>query len=398
MSVIIAKRVFFFVFVFVFFVPASLSARDFGLILNQGGGTGGSGGRMDSDYTAILIPRLSFLIGDVGDLHLSASIEAACYNDDWDIVPELLRAEFSWRSGNTDLRLGRMVFSDPLSIAAAGLFDGVRLSHHTMSGTFGVGVWFTGLLYRNRANIAMTEHDDTSAWGFGDPAGHYFASRRLMWALYWNHPFVAEMLRLNITMMGQFDLNGRYRASHYHNQYLMARASLPLQRFIFDLGGVFELAQATGNGSNGNTEILTAFAADAGIHWAPPAQFPNMLSLTCRFSSGEGDSLSAFTPITAASYGEILQAGISGLCIISLTYTARLHHTFSASMNVSHFISMGNSASSLGTELFGRLIWSPVSDLSLNLGGGAFLSAHGNSENDLDTRWRIELAATLALR
>ena len=390
MNKIIIRRLFIAFSIFAFLMPASLNARDFGLILNQSGGTGSDA---DFDYTALLLPRISFLIGDSGDLFISASVEAAYENGEWNIAPELLRAEFSWRSGNTDFSLGRMMFSDPMAIAAAGLFDGVRLSHHTISGTFGAGIWYTGLLYRNRANIAMTESDETSAWSFGDRLDDYFASRRIMWALYWNHPFIAEMLRLNITMMGQFDVNGRDSA--YHNQYFMARASLPLQRFIFELGGAFELAQATGNGNNDGTDILTAFAADAGIHWAPPAQFPNMLSLTSRFASGGSGNSSAFTPITAATYGEILQAEVSGLCIISLNYTARLHRTFSASMNLSQFFSTGNSVDSLGTELFGRFIWSPVSDLSLNLGGGAFLPA---ATTDEDPRWRIELAATLALR
>ena len=391
-----------------FFVPASLNAQDFGLILNQ---SAGFGSNADRDYQAVLVPRFSLLAGDSGDLFVSASVKAAYENGDWSVVPELLRTEFSWTAGSSDFRLGRMIFSDPMGIAAVGLFDGVRFSHHTMMGTVGAGLWYTGLLYKNRANIAMT-YDDATALNeelnWSRFSATYFASRRLMAALYWDHPSVAELLGLNIAFISQMDLNGRDTA--YHSHYLIAAASLPFQRFIFGLGGAVEMAQSV-NGSESDFQV--AFAGDIGVHWMPPAPFHSMLSFTGRFTSGvsERGSRAAFTPITALSYGEVLQAELPGLSILSLSYTARLHRTFSAGLTASYFVRSDTStftaypldgASSsnqfLGTEFFAHLVWSPVSDLSLNLGAGAFLPSWGDVAPRASSRWRAEMALTLALR
>ena len=395
--------------IFVFLAPVSLGAYDFGVILNQNVGIGGSGDT-GVDYDAALVPRFSVLLGDSGDLHISASVKAAYANERWSFVPELLRTEFSWNFGNADFSLGRMMFADPMNLVAVGLFDGARFSLHTAVGTFGVGVWYTGLLYKNRANISMTSDDAETLqaeldWNhFSDT---YFASRRLMASLYWEHPSVAELFRLDVALIGQADLNDR--AGSYHSQYLIVRTGIPLQRFIIELGGAVEMAQ-TVNGSN--TDLYVGLAGDIGVHWMPPVPFHNMLSLTGRFTSGQAESgsMSVFTPITTVPHGDILEARISGLSVLGLSYTARLHRTFSASLAFSHFVrsDLGTFAAYplngepnnnyfLGTELFARLIWSPVSDMGFNLGGGAFLPALGNAAPNAGPLWRVRLAVTLAL-
>jgi len=397
--------------VFAFLLPLPLSAHDFGLILNQNIGFEGTGNDTGSDYEAALIPRFSMLIDDYGDLFLSASLKVSYSNEEWSFIPELLRNEFSWAFGDTDLRVGRMIFSDPMGIAAAGLFDGIRISHHTMLGTFGGGLWYTGLLYKNRANISMTAGDAESMseeLDWSDFSNTYFASRRLMAALYWEHPSVAELFRLNVAFICQIDLNGR--TNSYHNQYLIAHASLLHQDFIFELGGALETAQSVNGGS---TDFYFGLAGGIGIHWLPPAPFHNMLSFTGLFTSGRAGSgsRSVFTPITTVSQGEILQGKISGLSILSLAYTARIYRTFSVALSASYFIRSdsetfmayplnGQPSDSyfLGTELFGRFIWNPVSDMSLNLGAGVFLPSMGDVAPNADTRWRVEMAATLALR
>ena len=394
----------------VFFTPLTVNAQDFGLILNQRFNTSGGRGNTDIDYEAALVPRFSLLIGDYGDFFVSASLKAA-YEDGWRFVPELLRTEFSWISGNSDFRLGRIMFSDPMGITAVGLFDGVLFSRHTMQGSFAAGLWYTGLLYRNRANIAMTE-DDVAAlneeldWSrFSET---YFASRRLMAALRWEHPSLAELIGLRTALIAQFDLNGR--DSSHHSQYLIAHAVLPLGRFIFELGGAMGVAQVSNGGSS---DMQVSFAGDAGMHWTPPAAFHSMVSFTGRFSSGRAESgpVSAFAPITALSHGEILQAEIPGLSLLRLGYAARLHRTFSAGLSATYFIRSDtvtylayplNGASSndhfLGAEFFCRIIWSPVSDMTLSLGAGAFLPSLGNVASDANALWRIEMALTLALR
>lgn len=394
-----------------FLMPASLGARDFGLLLNQRLWFGNASGSTDADYWAVLLPRFSALVGDYGDLFLSASLTAARENEEWNVVPELLRNEFSWRLGRTDLRAGRMVYADPMGLVAVGLFDGVHLSYHTMMGTFGIGLWYTGLLYSRRARISMTPEDAAAMneeVDWGDFFNTYFASRRMVTALHWEHPSFEELLRLSAALIIQTDLNGR--SSAYNSQYLITNASMPFRQFIFEFGSAIELAQSPG-GDDANFQ--TAFAADVGLHWMPPTPFHSMLSFTGRFTSGKAGSgsRSAFTPITSLLHGSILRAEIPGLSVLSLGYTARLRRDFSAGLALSHFVlsdaytyrayplnGQRGSGYFLGTEFFGHLIWSPVSDISLNFGAGAFLPSLGNVAPRTDPLWRVIMAATLALR
>ncbi|MCL2192457.1 MAG: hypothetical protein FWB78_03550 [Treponema sp.] len=395
--------------ILVLVAPVSLGAYDFGVILNQNIGLGGIGNNTNVDYEAALVPRFSALLGDYGEIHVSASLKMAYANESWGFVPELLRTEFFWNFGDADLSLGRILFADPMNLVAAGLFDGARFARHTAMGTFGVGIWYTGLLYKNRTRISMTSDDEAlqaTELDWSNFADTYFASRRLMAALYWEHPSVAEMFRLDVALIGQVDLNNRDSA--YHSQYLIAKAAMPFQRFIFELGGAMEIAQEVGDGE---TNLYIALAGDIGLHWMPPAPFHNMLSFTGRFTSGraESGSMSAFVPITAIPHGDILEADIPGLSVLSLNYTARLHRTFSTSLAVSHFVRSDSGTFTaypldessnnffLGTELFARFIWSPVSDMSFNLGAGAFLPALGDVAPNADPLWRVRLVVTLAL-
>jgi hypothetical protein len=184
---------------------------------------------------------------------------------------------------------------------------------------------------------------------------------------------------------------------------------MPYQRFIFELAGSVEIGQLiTGD----ETEVTLALAGDIVVHWIPPLNFNSMLSFTGRFTGGVAESgrMSTFTPITAISHGEILEAEIPGISILSLNYIARLHETFSASASISSFIRSdrgtfiaypvtddSESGYILGTEFFGRVIWSPVSDMTINMGAGSFMPSLGNVSPNADSRWRVTLAATFAL-
>ena len=424
--------------------PVSAKAFDFGLLMNQRGWLGGGGGRAEgigaqapaggsgdlgAEYEAALVPRLSLLLGDYGSLFLSGSLRAIYRNSaarggiragegggGWAFVPELLRSELSWSFAAGELRAGRMAYADPMRLVAAGLFDGASFSRHTEIGTFGAGIWYTGLLYKNRALIAMTDEDSAALQtelDWGSFADTYFASRRLVAALSWEHPSLFEALGIGAALVGQADLNNR--GSALHSQYAIAKATMPFRQFIFELGGAAMLAQEAGNGgaNNGGTDFRVALAGDIGAHWMPPSPFHSMLSFTGRFTSGRSESgpMSALAPISSLPHGNVLRAQISGLSMLGLSYAARLRRDFSATLAAAHFVRSDrgtysayplNGAPSanyfLGTEIFGRAVWSPVSDISLNLGAGAFLPSLGDVAPDADPRWRVELIAILALR
>jgi hypothetical protein len=206
-------------------------------------------------------------------------------------------------------------------------------------------------------------------------------------------------MRARAGILGQFDFFGE---KPLNSQYAVAKLTLPVKEFSFDLGGCLELLQDNG-------KFNTAFAAEAGIVFTPPLNFKNRLSLLARYASGSGQSV-AFLPFTTESQGDILRLKLSGISMISLDYVARLHPAFSAGLTSTCFIrndlktytgyplpEENSKGYFLGNEFFARLLWSPASDLQVNLGGGLFLPSLGDAAPKAENFWRVELNAIFSL-
>ena len=368
------------------FACSLLPAFDFGLVLDQTVDYSGFGNDTAFLYKGILVPRVSGLFGENGAFIFSAGLNYQ--NDPWALAPELLHTEISWRLGITDFRMGRMDYSDPLGYVATGLFDGMRISFDTPAGLFSVGGWYTGLLLKSRVNIEMTEDEWTlnnSPINYSDFVNTYFAPRRVLAALDWEHPGLAERILTKFSAIGQFDLSGEDLNSHY----LLGKMTIPIGAFAFELGGCFELIQYRGN-------LDTAFAAEAGFSWKGAMQG---LHLMGRYASGETDSMAAFLPVTSNLHGFVWKPKLSGLSVISLDYTARFHRTFAFGLSPNYYMFNGSGFDKrlLGGEAFAALYWSPVSDISINLGGGAFMPSLGNVAPDEKIFWRVELNMIISI-
>jgi hypothetical protein len=397
------------------FYAGVTGAFDFGVLLDQTlSASGIAGDDAAVDYSASLIPWLSTPIGDSGDLFVSAGLTGSYENKKGFFVPELLRTEFSWCFSNAfRLRAGRLAYADPLNFVVSGLLDGAQLFYSTEVGTFNAGVMYSGLLYKKTTQITMNFGDYISYYStldYGNFADTYFASRRMLMTIGWEHPALMELVRLRSSFTGQFDVNARGPDTAYHSQYLTVKAGIPLQQVSLELGGALETMQDMEQ--EGVHKVGVALAGEFGVSWTPPTVFQSQLSFTGRFGSGrtETGSVAAFVPVTTMEQGYVLKAKLSGLSALNLDYTARFRQALSASLDLTYFLRhdlgtyMGYPASVadeksylLGGELFGRVIWSPVSDLRLNAGGGVFLPAMGNVAPDAKPLWRIELNLILAL-
>jgi hypothetical protein len=385
--------------------PACLWAADFGASLNQEFGYGGIGGETEMDYLAGLIPYFSTPLGNSGNFYISAQVKAVYEYETFAVVGELLHTELSWNFNSFKIRAGRIPYAAPLDFIAEGFFDGAQFSLDTNIGTFNLGGWYTGLLYKKSANITITPEDFISyytALDYGDFSNTYFASKRMLMAVGWEHPAIAGMIRARADVTGQIDLNGTDIA--YNSAYFSAKTLIPVKQFIFAAGGCFQMAKAgeeTGYGA----------AGELGFLWIMPASFSSRLSLVGRYGSGETGGINAFVPITTKPQGGVLQAKLSGISALFLDYTAQLHQTFSAGLTASCFIRndevtytvypvanpVDNSGSVLGSELFGRIVWDPLTDLSFTLGAGIFLPSLGNVNPKADAQWRLELGLLLVL-
>ncbi|MDR3020664.1 MAG: hypothetical protein LBU66_07160 [Treponema sp.] len=396
----------------------SLNAADFGIMLDQNADFSAHEADVENtriDYSGVLIPRLTSLLGSYGELYISAGLNynySYNFNDDLNadepeqafFVPELLRTEAALRFNNSEVRFGRMFYREPLEFIASGLFDGAMYTHSTKGGNFSVGCWYTGLLYKNRTVIGMTGDERRTIdveLDYEDFAQTYFASRRLFSALGWEHPALAGLVDIKTTALFQFDLN----ETNLHSQYFIAKAAIPFSYFIFDLGGSIELIE-------NEDDFNTAFAGEAGLSFLPPSSAAARLTLRGRFTSGvsEDGIVGAFLPLTTEPQGALLKTNISGLSVLSLDYLTRLHNNFSANINASYFIrsdlgtyknypvtGIESDGYFLGMEFYGRLFWNLSTGTRLNMGGGVFLPSFGDAVPDAEMLWRAELKLILSI-
>jgi hypothetical protein len=388
--------------------PMCLHAADFGVLLNQYGKYGNAGGENVFEYNAGIVPRFSVLFDDKNSLFVSASFTLKYKDDSLTYFPELLRTEFSARLGGWQASAGRISYSDPLSFIANGLFDGARFSYSSSSGRFGIGAWYTGFHYKDTTVIAMTADDEgvnSMPVDYSDFLNPDFAPRRLLVSADWEHPSLKEILQIKASVAGQIDLSGR--KNKVHSQYLIFKFALPYKNFLFEAGGSLEALELMSD----ETKFNLAFAGEFGISRSFAASFNSRLSFSGKYSSGKlSDLLGAFIPVTTKYFGEIFQVKMTGLSVLSLNYSARFAESLGVSLAASYFIRNdlitpnsyavsggGKGGYFLGAEAYARIIWSPVSDLQFNLGGGAFIPSLGDNWPDEKLIWKVELTAVLAV-
>jgi hypothetical protein len=393
-----------------------LFAVDVGLVLDLNAEYSGTDGDTAFSYKGVAIPRVTGLIGNAGDFYISAGLN---FKNDPDgnnppsgpaelplcLVPELLRTDLSWQTGNMGFTVGRMAYGDPLGYIASGLFDGARFSQYTNIGTFSIGAWYTGFLYKKRAHIAMTEKEytanNTAIEYNKDFFNTYFATRRVLAAVDWEHEGLGNRAIARLSLLSQFDLSDE----KLNSQYLAGKAIIPVETkvpngaFNLNIGGCFELIEASDyTVSASPNEIRPAFAAEAAFAWSNLVHY---ISLNAKYASGASDTFSAFLPLTTNTQGQIFRPKLSAIAVLSMDYIARLRETFSIGLYPAYF--MLNDSESvkgnrfLGGEIFAACYWSPAPEININLGGGAFLPSLGNVTPEGKTSWRVELNVVLSL-
>lgn len=388
----------------IFYLSAfSLYAFDFGLVFSQKAEFDVPAFDFEDttyDLQGVLIPRFSMPIGDSGELYVSAAFSYEAKSGDlFSVIPELTRTDVYFNFGNINLNVGRMLYSDPLNIAADGIFDGAQVSLITRNGNFRAGAWYTGLLYKERAAITMTQKElesNGATLDYNDFANTYFAPSRLLAAVEYDHPSLAGgILGLKTSLLAQFDLGDE----KLNSQYLIAALSLPLKSFIINFGACAELIEY-------DDKMTPAFAADASLTYILPTKLEKHIKLSFRYSSGVSDdeSIGAFLPLTTVTQGEIPEAKLSGLSLITLDFTGRMTEALSVSGAFSYFIRndlgtydyypiTGGSEKGflLGGEIFARVVWNITSGIRLNFGTGVFMPSLGDAAPEADAMWRIKL-------
>jgi len=395
-----------------FFCSLSLNAVDFGLVFSQNADVKVYAFDFENanyEISGILMPRFTALIGETGDLYISAAINYKATSlsdiDPMAIIPELTRTGISFNLEDTNINIGRMFYSDPLGITAYGLFDGAHISFITRGGNIRAGYLYTGFLYKERASIAMTPNELLSAntkVDYSDFVNTYFAPSHILIALEYDHPSIDGVIGLKTSIIGQFDTGD----DELNSQYFTSVISFLGKYLILDVGGCFELIEY-------NNVITPAFAADVGLTFILPTKLEKQIKLSGRYSSGvsEDESIGAFLPLTTVPQGELVEAKFSGLSLLSLDYTGRLAQPLSASMAFTYFIrtdlgtyayypvtvSKDKEGFFLGAEVFGRLLLNISTGIRLNIGTGVFIPKLGNAAPDASMLWRTKLNLILSI-
>jgi hypothetical protein len=388
-------------------------AVDFGLVVNNYFGAYNQIGNKvnEYEYRFDVLPRVLIYIGDIGEFYMSARVglgreEIGQGKKDYLFIvsPEATRTDITLRFGNWGLNFGRLFHADPLGFINTGLFDGIKLSHTSKDGNISVGALYTGFLFKKSANIALTAEEQIHYdMPVENPYDTYFAPGHMLLSLDYEHPSVFEKFQLKAAVTEQIDISRM--DDKYHSQYFTLKTSLPYKSFTFDFGASFEMALSV---LEGDDNYSNAFAFDGGVYWMLPTKFSSRLALTGRY--GGQVSQGIFVPLTNRFYGNVLKARLPGLSVFTLDYSARIISSLRTSLSVMYFVRNdlwtyagypvdinNNAGHLLGPEFFTRIVWTPFSDINVNLGGGMFLPSLGNVNPGQKFRWYAELSVALTL-
>jgi hypothetical protein len=389
---------------------ASVGALDAGLAIGQEAKASNENGGGAFFYTPVLRPWLSGAPGRNFTLYLSGRAGLEYADDAWRdpaVLPELERSELTWRKGSSlYVTLGRQRYEDASGFAASGLFDGVSAGFSAGGSRFSLGAWYTGLLYKDTADIIMTSRDKTEHEKPLSFKGGYFASRRVLAAFEWENPSLGPKSSLALGLLGQFDLNGE--DDWFHSQYLSARYGLRLSGEL-----TFEGVGSLGTGESPGGTMTVSFTGAAGLTWDLPGSPDDTLSLRGQYSSPSlGSGLAPFIPVNSVAQGEVFKASVGGLSVIRGSYSLRPRQTLRVTGDWRYFIrtdtvsfednrdaaNLKGEGYFLGGELYGKALWTPLPDITVTLGGGAFFPRLGNAfAQGTEIRWQASLGLILSL-
>jgi hypothetical protein len=311
---------------------------------------------------------------------------------------ELTYSAINFRINDTmSLEGGRVEYDDAIGFAASGLFDGVRFKADFSKGAISVGVFYTGLLYRETAMIWMTANDIDryyEPWDWGNNLGYCFASKRFLTDVRWDMP-LKETVTLSAEFLAQVDVNNDEDIQKLHSEYIEVKAVFyPASAMEITGGFLFEFMQGEAANNSG------AFGLLAGMKTGVPGSPNDMLKVTIKFTTGPWDDDSiAFKPISCVAQGDIFLEDISSLFYPSVDYSVRLRHTLLAEGSFRYYVNTDSNAenNAYGGELWASFTWQPVDDIRLKVGGGVFLPGMGNVYKDGDSMWRFDAVLTLSL-
>ena len=385
---------------------------DFGLALSQTLKTSNeaAGSEPALSYTPVTAPWVGGPLGDSFTLYLSGKVgfeyTAASGSSRWREplpLPELDRGELTWRaSAALSLTLGRQRVEDPAALAVSGLYDGLSAAFSAGGSRFSAGAWYSGFLYKDTADILITNRDRAEhATPYALDAS-YFASRRALVSFSWENSGPRSSLALGL--LGQADLNAG--EDRLHSQYLSGRWTLRFSSLSPEASAVFGVAET----QDGEPPVF--FAAALGVSWTPSGALDDTLTLRGLYSSPSAGRLSPFIPVNTLPQGQVFTPALGGLSLVRAVYRVRPVSALGLSAQCAYFVrtdtvsfrddrepgKLKADGYFLGGEVWAAAQWTPLPDLALSLGGGAFFPGLGDAfVPEAAIRWKAALTLIASL-
>jgi hypothetical protein len=399
------RTLFFIIFMFVW---TGVHAADLGLVLSPSGEYVSDADGEGFGFTGGVTPWFSAAIGETAGVYASGKVTFEYPHDAraWKTPPvvELERTELNFRPVQTVyISLGRHHYRDNGGMIVSGLFDGVSVNIGFTRARLLLGAFYTGLLYKETAQILITGTDRdryAAPLDYGD-FDSYFASRRILVPVAVEFPDLSSRLTLAVTVLAQFDVNGA--SDDLHTQYLEAVLGFEaLDTLRFTVTGVGGAAETAG------ADMKIHAAGAVGADWDVPGVLPDMLHGELRWGSGAvNDTVVPFIPVTGIAQGTVFSPVLPGLMNVRASYTARLYKTVSVSAEGIVFWRTDTETFKdpeldpaggrfLGVEAYGSVIWAPQSALRFTAGGGAFFPG-GAFREDAAIRWKVSGGMILSL-
>jgi len=256
------------------------------------------------------------------------------------------------------------------------------------------GIFYTGFQYKETAKIVMTDDDiknyikPFNTYNIDD----YFASRRMLAAIRLDLP-VGLNNNFSAEILAQFDLNESNQ--HFHSQYGAVQIEFyPHSMVRITTAAVFETMQK-------NNDFNAAFGALGRIRTALPTPINDWLTFTMKFTSSSiNEAFSTFTPLTSIPIGNIFQYSIAGVTLAGMEYSARINKYISAEISFNYYMQSYDltfeNTNYFGGETWASLIFQPLEDVRITLGGGTFFHNLGNMESSDAVTWKIIAGLTLS--
>jgi hypothetical protein len=393
---------------------APVSGADFGLVLSQTPELSLAGGEKGFSYRVKAAPWFSASPAENLNLYFSLGLGGefekafpeAGGPGGWEKpLFEVSRFSLSFKPAPAFfLEAGRIQWSDASRFIASGLFDGFNAVYIVKGFQFSAACFYTGLLYKESANIMISTADTLD---YAD-SGAYFASRRIIGSLSFSTPpFGGFIDSAGLEVLTQSDLNSR--DTKIHSQYAVLKASLsPLPKFSLSLAGALGFLE-----NSENRKLKISYAGGADAYWAAGGALPGLISFGAAAASGGNNKdgafrIGAFTPVTTTEQGFVLRPGFSGLAKFSLSYTLRPVEPLSVELKGAYLfrtdkISFSDPAldpsggNALGGELLTNVVFVPFPDLALQAGAGVFIPSAGNAfVDDAPAKARFSLGLALS--